>query len=206
MQRHAYMLRVAIPYGLLASKQMRMLAHIARTYDRGYGHFTTRQNIQFNWMELERVPDILDDLASVEMHGIQTSGNCIRNITTDQFAGVAPTRRRPARAGRTAAPVEHVPPEFAFLPRKFKIAISASAEDRAVVQMHDIGLYAYKNAAGETRLRILAGGGWAARRSRHDHQGRSAVAAHADLLEPRSACTTATAAATTSTRRASRSW
>ncbi|CAG9177422.1 nitrite/sulfite reductase [Cupriavidus respiraculi] len=160
MQRHAYMLRVAIPYGLLASKQMRMLAHIARTYDRNYGHFSTRQNIQYNWMELERVPDALADLASVEMHGIQTSGNCVRNITTDHFAGVAPDEAvDPRPLAELLRQWSTFQPEFAFLPRKFKIAISASADDRAVVQMHDIGIYAYRNDAGELRLRILAGGG-----------------------------------------------
>jgi len=160
MQRHAYMMRVAIPYGLLASKQLRMLAHIARTYDRNYGHFSTRQNIQYNWMELERVPDVLADLASVEMHGIQTSGNCVRNITTDQFAGVAPDETLDPRVlAELLRQWSTFQPEFAFLPRKFKIAISASADDRAVVQVHDIGIYAYKNADGETRLRILAGGG-----------------------------------------------
>ena len=160
MQRHAYMLRVAIPYGLLASKQMRMLAHIARKYDRGYGHFSTRQNIQYNWMDLERVPDVLADLASVEMHGIQTSGNCVRNITTDHFAGVTPDETVDPRVlAELLRQWSTFQPEFAFLPRKFKIAISASANDRAVVQMHDIGIYAYRNAAGETRLRILAGGG-----------------------------------------------
>lgn len=160
MQRHAYMLRVAIPYGLLASKQMRMLAHIAREYDRGYGHFSTRQNIQYNWMELERVPDVLADLASVEMHGIQTSGNCVRNITTDQFAGVTPDESVDPRVlAELLRQWSTFQPEFAFLPRKFKIAISATKDDRAVVQMHDIGIYAYQNAEGETRLRILAGGG-----------------------------------------------
>jgi len=160
MQRHAYMMRVAIPYGLLASKQLRMLAHIARTYDRNYGHFSTRQNIQYNWMELERVPDVLADLASVEMHGIQTSGNCVRNITTDQFAGVAPDETVDPRVlAELLRQWSTFQPEFAFLPRKFKIAISSSADDRAVVQVHDIGIYAYRNDAGETRLRVLAGGG-----------------------------------------------
>ena len=160
MQRHAYMMRVAIPYGLLASKQLRMLAHIARTYDRNYGHFSTRQNIQYNWMDLERVPDVLADLASVEMHGIQTSGNCVRNITTDHFAGVAPDESVDPRVlAELLRQWSTFQPEFAFLPRKFKIAISSSADDRAVVQVHDIGIYAYRNAAGETRLRILAGGG-----------------------------------------------
>jgi len=160
MQRHAYMLRVAIPYGLLASKQLRKLAHIAREYDRGYGHFSTRTNIQYNWMELERVPDVLAELASVEMHAIQTSGNCVRNITTDHFAGVAPDESLDPRVlAELLRQWSTFQPEFAFLPRKFKIAVSASADDRAVVQMHDLGVYAYKNAQGETRLRILAGGG-----------------------------------------------
>ncbi|CAG9168919.1 MULTISPECIES: nitrite/sulfite reductase [Cupriavidus] len=160
MQRHAYMLRVAIPYGLLASKQLRKLAHIAREYDRGYGHFSTRQNIQYNWMELERVPDVLAELASVEMHGIQTSGNCVRNITTDHFAGVAPDESVDPRVlAELLRQWSTFQPEFAFLPRKFKIAISASKDDRAVVQMHDIGIYVYKNDAGETRIRVLAGGG-----------------------------------------------
>ncbi|MBY4895378.1 nitrite/sulfite reductase [Cupriavidus sp. AU9028] len=160
LQRHAYMLRVAIPYGLLASRQLRMLAHLARDYDRGYGHFSTRQNIQYNWMELERVPDALADLASVQMHAIQTSGNCVRNITTDHFAGVAPDEAvDPRPLAELLRQWSTFQPEFAFLPRKFKIAISASADDRAVVQMHDIGVYAYRNAQGELRLRILAGGG-----------------------------------------------
>jgi len=160
MQRHAYMLRVAIPYGLLASKQLRKLAHVAREYDRGYGHFSTRQNIQFNWMDLERVPDVLEELASVEMHAIQTSGNCVRNITTDHFAGVAPDETVDPRVlAEILRQWSTFQPEFAFLPRKFKIAISASKDDRAVVQMHDIGIYVYENDAGETRVRILAGGG-----------------------------------------------
>ncbi len=159
-QRHAYMLRVAIPYGALSSKQMRMLAHIARTYDRGYGHFTTRQNIQYNWMDLERVPDALADLASVQMHAIQTSGNCVRNTTTDQFAGVAPDEYvDPRPLAEILRQWSTFHPEFAFLPRKFKIAFSAAESDRAVVQMHDIGIYAYRNDAGELRMRIMAGGG-----------------------------------------------
>ncbi len=160
MQRHAYMLRVAVPYGLLSSKQMRMFAHIARKYDRGYGHFTTRQNIQYNWIELEQTPAILADLASVEMHAIQTSGNCIRNITTDQFAGVA--------ADELADPRPFIEilrqwstfhPEFAWLPRKFKIAVNAAAEDRAAVQVHDIGLNLVKNDAGDLGFQVLVGGG-----------------------------------------------
>ncbi len=160
MQRHAYMLRVAVPYGLLASKQMRMFAHIARKYDRGYGHFTTRQNIQYNWIELEHVPDILADLASVEMHAIQTSGNCIRNITSDQFAGVAIDELldpRPYIEILRQWSTFH--PEFAWLPRKFKIAVNAAAEDRAVVKAHDIGLNIVTNEAGEVGFQVLAGGG-----------------------------------------------
>jgi len=160
IQRHAPMLRVAVPYGLLSSKQMRMLAHIARTYDRNYGHFSTRQNIQFNWPPLEKSPDILADLASVEMHAIQTSGNCIRNITSDQFAGVAQDEivdPRPYCEVLRHWSTFH--PEFAYLPRKFKIAISGSREDRAAVAVHDIGLYFYKNPQGDTVVRVLAGGG-----------------------------------------------
>ena len=160
IQRYAPMLRVAIPYGLLSSKQLRMLAHIAREYDRGYGHFSTRQNIQSNWPALERVPDILADLAKVQMHGIQTSGNCIRNITTDQFAGVAPDEvvdPRPLAEILRQWSTFH--PEFAYLPRKFKIAVNGARDDRAVVQMHDIGLELYRNAANELTLKVWAGGG-----------------------------------------------
>lgn len=162
MQIHAYMLRIAVPYGLLSSKQMRMFAHIARKYDRGYGHFTTRQNIQFNWIKLEETPDILADLASVEMHGIQTSGNCIRNITSDEFAGVAPDEivdPRPYAEILRQWSTFH--PEFAYLPRKFKIAISGAAEDRAAIAVHDIGLSAVRNAQGEIGFRVLVGGGTA---------------------------------------------
>ena len=160
LQRHAYMLRVAIPYGLLSSAQMRKLGHIARKFDRGYGHFTTRQNIQYNWIELEQSPEILAELASVEMHAIQTSGNCIRNITSDQFCGVA--------ADELADPRPYIEilrqwstfhPEFAWLPRKFKIAVNAAAEDRAAVQVHDIGLNLIKNDAGELGFQVLVGGG-----------------------------------------------
>ena len=127
MQRHAYMLRVAIPYGLLSSTQMRMLGHIARKYDRGYGHFTTRQNIQYNWIELEKCPDILADLATVEMHAIQTSGNCIRNITSDEFCGVAADELiDPRPFAEILRQWSTFHPEFAWLPRKFKIAINAA--------------------------------------------------------------------------------
>ncbi len=160
IQRHAPMLRVAIPYGLLAARQLRMLAHIAREYDRGYGHFSTRQNIQYNWPELERTPDILADLASVEMHAIQTSGNCVRNITSDEFAGVAPDEivdPRPLCEVLRQWSTFH--PEFAFLPRKFKIAINGSGEDRSATAFHDIGLYLRRNAAGELGIRVLVGGG-----------------------------------------------
>ena len=160
MQRHAYMLRVAIPYGLLSSKQLRMLAHIARKYDRDYGHFTTRQNIQYNWINLEETPDILADLASVEMHAIQTSGNCIRNITSDQFAGVAADELLDPRPfAEILRQWSTFHPEFAYLPRKFKIAINAAAEDRAVVKAHDIGLNLVQNDNGETGFQVLVGGG-----------------------------------------------
>ena len=160
LQRHAYMLRVAVPYGLLSSKQMRMFAHIARKYDRGYGHFTTRQNIQYNWIELERTPDILADLASVEMHAIQTSGNCIRNITSDEYCGVAADELiDPRPFAEILRQWSTFHPEFAWLPRKFKIAFNAATHDRAAVQIHDIGLNIVKNAAGELGFQVLAGGG-----------------------------------------------
>ncbi|MGH8435696.1 MAG: nitrite/sulfite reductase [Pseudomonas sp.] len=160
LQKHAYMLRVAIPYGTLSSTQLRSLAHIARTYDRGYGHFTTRQNIQFNWIELAQVPDILEQLATVEMHAIQTSGNCVRNVTTEAFAGVAADEiLDPRPLAEILRQWSTVNPEFLFLPRKFKIALSAANQDRAAVQVHDIGLYLYRDASGELLLRVLVGGG-----------------------------------------------
>ncbi|MFI8737031.1 nitrite/sulfite reductase [Ectopseudomonas toyotomiensis] len=160
LQKHAYMLRVAIPYGTLSAKQMRALAHIAREYDRGYGHFTTRQNIQFNWAELERVPDILDWLAEHDMHAIQTSGNCVRNITTEAFAGVAADEYLdPRPLAEILRQWSTVNPEFLFLPRKFKIALCAAEQDRAAIQVHDIGLQLYRDAANELRLRVLVGGG-----------------------------------------------
>ncbi len=160
VQRHAPMLRVAIPYGMLSSRQLRMLAHIARKYDRDYGHFTTRQNIQYNWPKLEEVPDILADLAKVEMHAVQTSGNCIRNTTSDQFAGVAHDEivdPRPYCELIRQWSTFH--PEFAFLPRKFKIAVSSSVEDRAATFVHDIGLHILRNDAGEIGARVIVGGG-----------------------------------------------
>jgi sulfite reductase (NADPH) hemoprotein beta-component len=160
MQRHAYMLRIAVPYGLLASKQLRMFAHIARKYDRGYGHFTTRQNIQFNWIELEHTPDILTDLSTVEMHANQTSGNCIRNITTDQFAGVAADEiMDPRPFCEILRQWSTFHPEFIALPRKFKIAVNGAVEDRAAIAVHDIGLTLVKNEAGEVGFRYMAGGG-----------------------------------------------
>ena len=160
MQRHAYMHRIAIPYGNLRSDQMRMLARIAREHDRGYGHFSTRTNIQYNWIKLEETPEILRKLASVQMHGIQTSGNCIRNITADQFAGVAPDEivdPRPWAEILRQWSTFH--PEFAWLPRKFKIAVSGSRQDRAAVQLHDLGVYLNRDANGEVVCSILAGGG-----------------------------------------------
>jgi len=160
MQRHAYMLRVAVPYGLLSTAQMRMFAHIARKYDRGYGHFTTRQNIQYNWIELEQTPEILSDLASVEMHAIQTSGNCIRNITTDEFAGVAADEIMDPRAfAEILRQWSTFHPEFIALPRKFKVAINGSVEDRAAIAIHDIGLTLTRNEAGEVGFKFMAGGG-----------------------------------------------
>ncbi len=160
IQRFAPMLRISIPYGLLSTVQLRMLAHIARTYDRGYGHFTTRQNIQFNWPQLERVPDILADLATVEMHAIQTSGNCIRNITADHLAGVASDELADPRPYceiiRQWAALH---PEFSYLPRKFKIAVTASPADRAAVEIHDVGVRLRRGAGGQIGFEILAGGG-----------------------------------------------
>lgn len=160
IQRHAPMLRVAIPYGLLATYQLRKLADISEKYDRGYGHITTRTNMQFNWPKLEEVPDILAELASVQMHAIQTSGNCIRNTTTDQFAGVA--------ADEIADPRPYCEiirqwstfhPEFTYLPRKFKIAVIGTREDRAATQLHDIGLHVVKNDAGDIGFEVIVGGG-----------------------------------------------
>ena len=160
IQRYAPMLRVAIPYGLLASRQLRALAYIARKWDRGYGHFSTRQNIQYNWPRLEEVPDILAKLATVQMHAIQTSGNCIRNITTDHFAGVAPDDIvNPLVWSELLRQWSTFHPEFAFLPRKFKIAVSGSEQDRAATQVHDIGVQAKRDAAGNVGFRVLVGGG-----------------------------------------------
>lgn len=160
LQLHAYMLRVAVPYGLLSSNQMRTLAHIARKYDRGYGHFSTRQNIQYNWPKLEDVPQILDDLAKVEMHAIQTSGNCIRNTTSDPLAGVARDEiEDPRPYCELIRQWSTFHPEFNFLPRKFKIAVSGATHDRAAVAVHDIGVRLIKNEQGELGLEIYVGGG-----------------------------------------------
>ena len=160
IQKHAPMLRVAIPYGMLSSTQVRMLAHIARKYDRGYGHFTTRQNIQFNWPKLESVPDILADLASVQMHAIQTSGNCVRNTTSDQFAGIAHDELvDPRPYAELIRQWSTLHPEFAYLPRKFKIAVNGALEDRAGTLFHDIGVHAARANTGEVAFNILVGGG-----------------------------------------------
>jgi sulfite reductase (NADPH) hemoprotein beta-component len=160
LQLHAYMLRIAIPYGTLSSGQMRMLAHVARRYDRNYGHFTTRQNLQFNWIKLAELPDAMADLARVGLHGIQTSGNCVRNITTDQWAGVAPDEVEDPRIwAEILRQHTTLHPEFLFLPRKFKIAITASADDRTAVKVHDIGLRLHRNSAGEAGFEVIVGGG-----------------------------------------------
>jgi len=160
IQTHAPMLRVDIPYGLLSSKQLRMLAHISRKYDKNYGHISTRQNIQYNWPKLETVPDILADLASVQMHAIQSSGNCIRNITSDQFAGVAEDEvEDPRPYCEILRQWSTFHPEFAYLPRKFKFAVSGATHDRAAVQVHDIGLYLVRNNVGEVGFKVLVGGG-----------------------------------------------
>ena len=160
LQLHAYMLRVAIPYGTLSSKQLRMLGHIARKYDKGYGHFTTRQNIQYNWPALSDMPAILADLASVEMHAIQTSGNCIRNVTADHFAGAAADEvADPRPYAEILRQWSSLHPEFSYLPRKFKIAVTGAERDRAAIQVHDIGLHLKRNDKGELGFAVYVGGG-----------------------------------------------
>jgi sulfite reductase (NADPH) hemoprotein beta-component len=160
IQRHAPMLRVAIPYGLLSSGQLRMLGGIARRYDRGYGHLTTRQNIQYNWPKLEEVPDILADLATVEMHAIQTSGNCIRNTTSDHLAGVTPEELEDPRPWcEIIRQWSTFHPEFTYLPRKFKIAVTGAPQDRAASMVHDVGVHIVRAASGELGFEIIAGGG-----------------------------------------------
>ncbi len=169
LQLHAYMLRIAIPYGTLSSTQMRKLAHIARVYDKGYGHFTTRQNLQFNWPALKDCPAILDELASVEMHCIQTSGNCIRNTTADQFAGAAHDEiEDPRPYAEIIRQWSSLHPEFSFLPRKFKIAMTGAPTDRAAIQVHDIGYQVVENERGEVGFAVYVGGG----------QGRTPMIAH----------------------------
>ncbi|HWD48579.1 MAG TPA: nitrite/sulfite reductase [Rhizomicrobium sp.] len=160
LQLHAYMLRVAIPYGTLSARQLRMLAHIARKYDKGYGHFTTRTNIQYNWIKLVDVPEILADLASVEMHCIQTSGNCIRNVTADQFAGATDEEiEDPRPLAEIIRQWSSLHPEFVFLARKFKIAVGATEKDRAALLFHDLAVQIVKNAEGRVGYKVYAGGG-----------------------------------------------
>src|ERR1700748_1402165 len=160
LQLHAYMLRVAVPYGTLSAKQLRMQAHIARKYDKGYGHFTTRQNIQYNWIKLVDVPDILADLATVEMHALQTSGNCIRNVTADHFAGAAADEiEDPRPIAEIIRQWSSLHPEFLYLPRKFKIAVGGSPHDRAALKFHDMAVEIVRNVAGETGYKVLVGGG-----------------------------------------------
>ncbi|NVO15524.1 MAG: nitrite/sulfite reductase [Rhodoplanes sp.] len=160
LQLHAYMLRIAIPYGTLSSRQLRLLASIARDHDKGYGHFTTRQNLQFNWIALREVPDILDKLASVEMHAIQTSGNCIRNVTADHFAGAAADEvADPRPYAEILRQWSSLHPEFTFLPRKFKLAVTGAAHDRAAIQTHDIGLQVKRDETGALGFAVFVGGG-----------------------------------------------
>ena len=160
LQLHAYMLRIAIPYGTLSTEQLRKLAHIARRFDRGYGHFTTRQNIQFHWIKLDELPEAMAELASVGMHGMQTSGNNVRNITTDQWAGVAPDEIDDPRVWAEVIR-QHVTlhPEFSFMPRKFKIAVGTSSHDRAALRIHDMALQLHRNDAGELGFEVMVGGG-----------------------------------------------
>jgi len=181
LQLHAYMLRVAIPYGTINSRQLRVLAHIARTYDRGYGHFTTRQNIQFNWIKLEDAPDILAELAKVEMHAIQTSGESIRNISADQFAGAAADEVCDPRPwAELIRQFTTFHPEFSYLPRKFKIGLTASENDRAAIKLHDVGLQVLRGADGQFGFRVYVGGG----------MGRTPFVAHLvrDYLPAASIC------------------
>src|SRR5215472_8495565 len=160
LQLHAYMLRIAIPYGTLSSRQLRKLAHVARKYDRGYGHFTTRQNLQLNWIKLEDAPDAVAELAEVDMHSIQTSGNVVRNVTADHYAGVAIDEIEDPRVWcEIVRQWSTLHPEFSFLPRKFKIAITGSPNDRAAVRVHDIGLRLWRNEAGEVGFEVIVGGG-----------------------------------------------
>ncbi|MBC3942933.1 nitrite/sulfite reductase [Sphingomonas albertensis] len=186
LQLHAYMLRVAVPYGTLDGRQMRMLGHIARKYDRGYGHFTTRQNIQFNWIQLDQTPDILQELATVEMHAIQTSGNCIRNISSDQFAGAAADEVADPRPwAELIRQWSTFHPEFTYLPRKFKICVIAADEDRAAMRLHDIGIELHVRD-GELGAKIFVGGGMG-RTPMISHEIRDFVPAD-DLMSYLEAC------------------
>ena len=186
LQLHAYMLRVAVPYGTLDGRQMRMLGHIARKYDRGYGHFTTRQNIQFNWIQLDQTPDILQELATVEMHAIQTSGNCIRNISSDQFAGAAADEVADPRPwAELIRQWSTFHPEFTYLPRKFKICVIAADEDRAAMRLHDIGIGLHVRD-GELGAKIYVGGGMG-RTPMISHEIRDFVPAD-DLMSYLEAC------------------
>ena len=208
LQLHAYMLRVAIPYGTLSSKQLRMLGHIARKYDKGYGHFTTRQNIQYNWPALSDMPAILADLASVEMHAIQTSGNCIRNVTADHFAGAAADEvADPRPYAEILRQWSSVHPEFSYLPRKFKIAVTGAERDRAAIQTHDIGLHLKRNDEGRAGLCRLCRRRAGPHADDRQEDPRLPAGRGSALLHARRscACTISMAAATTSTRRASRS-
>src|ERR1700733_9884812 len=160
LQLHAYMLRIAIPYGTLSSAQLRMLAHVGRRYDRGYGHFTPRQNLQYSCIKLAELPDAIADLASAGLHAMQTSGNCVRNITTDQWTAVAPDEIEDPRIwAELLRQHTTMHPEFSFLQRKFKIAVTAAAQDRAAVKVHDIGLRLHRNVAGEAGFEVMVGGG-----------------------------------------------
>jgi sulfite reductase (NADPH) hemoprotein beta-component len=181
LQLHAYMLRIAVPYGTLSSRQLRKLAHIARTYDKGFGHFTTRQNLQFNWIKLVDVPDILAELASVEMHCIQTSGNCIRNVTADQFAGATPEEiEDPRPLCEIIRQWSSLHPEFVFLARKFKIAVGATGHDRAALQYHDMAVQIVRNDEGRVGYKVMAGGGMG--RTPYIAQTMSAFVEREDIL------------------------
>jgi len=208
IQRLAPMLRIAVPYGMLSSRQLRKLAFISDHFDKGYGHFTTRQNIQFNWPDLKDVPDILAHLAEVEMHAIQTSGNCIRNTTTDQFAGCAVNEIADSRPYcELIRQWSTFHPEFAYLPRKFKIAVCGTVDDQAATQVHDIGLFIVHNDKGELGFRVLVGGGL----GRTPVIGKEIRAFLPEkhlltYLMPFCVCITAKADATTSSRRVSKYW
>jgi sulfite reductase (NADPH) hemoprotein beta-component len=215
VQRHAPMLRVAVPYGELSARQLRQLARIAREFDLqdegqasqrgGFGHFTTRQNLQFNWIPLPQSADVMQLLADVDMHGIQTSGNCIRNITTDALAGIAPDEIvDPRPYCEVLRQWSTLHPEFAFLPRKFKVAVSGAREDRAAIRWHDVGLQLKRDEAGQVGFEVYVGGGMG-RRSRRWPTPLCPGSTSSSTSRPWCGSTTSTADATTPTRRASRS-